>query len=105
MKYHYHVLHEHVHGSMEAGSHGAWKLGSYYLTANVDDVTTTKQKAWNIAQEVLRNDREAGRKVRKVGKQKWYVDDTHLYSPNLDSTDYICEITTCYETDCGFLDT
>ena len=76
MKQHYHVLH-----GMAGG----------YLP-NVNHVASTKQEAWNIAQEELRNDREAGMKVRKLGKQEWSVVDA--------STDYICEIATCYEADC-----
>ena len=76
MKQHYHVLHG---------------MAGLYLP-NVNEVATTKQEAWNMAQWELRIDREAGRKVTKVGKQEWSLVDA--------STDYICEIATCYETGC-----
>ena len=44
MKRHYHVLHV---------------MAGLYMP-NVNEVATTKQEAWNMAQWELRNDREAG---------------------------------------------
>jgi len=76
MKHHYHVLHG---------------LEGMYMP-NVNEVASTKQEAWNMAQWELSNDREAGRKVTKVGNWEWSVVDG--------STGYICEISTCYEADC-----
>ena len=76
MKQHYHVLHG---------------MAGMYLP-NVNEVATTKQEAWNIAQWELRSDKEAGRKVTKVGKQEWQVVE--------EGTSYTCEITSCYDTDC-----
>jgi hypothetical protein len=76
MKKHYHVLHG---------------MAGMYMP-NVNHVATTKQEAWNIAQEELRNDREAGRKVSKVGKQEWEIVDG--------GTDYVCEVSSCFEADC-----
>tara|TARA_Y100000310_G_scaffold329578_1_gene399721 strand:- start:127 stop:354 length:228 start_codon:yes stop_codon:yes gene_type:complete len=64
--------------------------GGYLPNGNY--LATTKQEAWNMAQEELRMDREEGRKVRKLGNQEWLIQG--------DSTDYICEIATCYEADC-----
>ena len=73
---HYHVLHG---------------MAGLYMP-NVNHVATTKKDAWNIAQEELRMDREAGRKVTKLGKEEWSVQDV--------GTDYTCEIATCDEADC-----
>jgi len=61
---------------------------------NVNEVATTKQEAWNMAQWELRNDREAGRKVTKVGKQEWWIVDG--------GTHYVCDISSCYEAECVF---
>ena len=71
MKHHYHVLHG---------------MAGLYMP-NVNYVTLTKKDAWDTAQWELRNDREAGRKVTKVGKQEWSVVD--------DGTTYTCEVTSC----------
>ena len=76
MKRHYHVLHG---------------MAGLYMP-NVNEVATTKQEAWNMAQWELRNDREAGRKVTKVGKQEWWIVDG--------STHYVCDISSCHEVDC-----
>jgi len=76
MKQHYHVLHG---------------MTGLYIP-NVNEIATTKQEAWNMAQWELKVDREAGRKVTKVGKQEWDIRNV--------GTDYTCEIVTCYEADC-----
>ena len=73
MKRHYHVLHG---------------MAGLYIP-NVNEIAKTKQEAWNMAQWELGIDREAGRKVTKVGKQDWWIVDG--------STHYVCDISVCQE--------